>query len=106
MDEHPTTTERKEDAYQTVRNFWQTYGVVLPQENGPDTFKYTFVQKLKQLDKDIDSGTHKVIIHRTILDILSQQRTSMIQFQSCLDEFNTYLAELRLLDTFIQHSCQ
>ncbi len=103
MDEQPTAAERKETAYQRVSDFWQTRGVVLEQENGPSTFKYGFVDEMKQLHEDIAGGRDKAIIQRKILDILAQQRTSMIQFESCLDEFNRYLAALRLLDTFMDH---
>ncbi len=35
---------------------------------------------MKHLHKDIVSGTHKEIIHRKILDILSQQRTYLITY--------------------------
>jgi hypothetical protein len=104
MDEHPTTAEIKETTYQRVSDFWQTYGVVFEQENGPGTFKYTFVDEMKQLHEDFAGGSHKTIILRKILDILAQQRTCMMQFECCLDEFNRYLAALRLLDTFIQRS--
>ncbi len=103
MSEQPTAAERKETAYQIVRDFWQTYGDVLQQENGPGTFKYALVQKMKQIHEDNVAGSDGAMIHRKILDILGEQRTSMIQFESCLDEFNRYLAALRLLDTFILH---
>jgi hypothetical protein len=104
MHKHPTTAATKTEMYQKINTFWQTYGAILTQQNRPDTFKHTFVHKMKDLHEDISAGTHKALIHSSILDILSQQRTFMIQFESCLDEFNTYLAALRLLDTFIHHS--
>jgi hypothetical protein len=103
MSEQPTTVERKETVYQTVCDFWQTYGDVLQQVNGPDTFKYALVQKMKQMHEDNVAGSDGSVIHRKILDILGEQRISMIQFESCLTEFNRYLEVLRLLDTFILH---
>jgi len=103
MSEQPTAVERKEAAYQTVRDFWETYGDVLQQENGPGTFKHALVQKMKQVYEDIVAGSDGAMIHRKILDILGEQRKSIIQFESCLDEFNRYLASLRLLDTFMLH---
>ena len=97
------TGDRKTAVYQTVRYFWQTYGVVLAGKNGGGRFKYAFVERMKELDEDISAGMHKDILHRRIRVILAEQRLYMIQFESCLDEFNTYLAALRLLDTIILH---
>ncbi len=85
MSEQPTAVERKEAAYQTVRDFWETYGDVLQQENGPGTFKHALVQKMKQVYEDIVAGSDGAMIHRKILDILGEQSMSMIQFESCLD---------------------
>ena len=90
-----TAAQRKQAAYDTVRAFWQTYGAVLERDNGPGSFKYDFVQKMKALHQDTT--------HTRILDILSQQRKYVYQFDSCLDQFNKYLAALRLLDTCLQH---
>ena len=55
------------------------------------------------LYEDIAAGMEKGIVHMRILDILGEQRMSMIQFETCVDEFNRYLAAFRLLDTIIQH---
>jgi hypothetical protein len=84
---------------QTVRTFWQTYGVALEQENGPGTFKHTFVQAMKQLHAGVavEAGTDTQGAHRQMRDILAEQRAFLVQFESCLDEFNRYLAALRLV---------
>ncbi len=99
----PTAAEMKENAYRTVRVFWESYGAGLHSESGPGTFKHNFVQKMGGLYDDIASGREQAIVHMKILDIRGEQSMSMIQFESCLDEFNRYLAALRLLDTIIKH---
>ncbi len=86
-----------------MRDFWQTHGVMLQQTNGPGTFKHTCLAAMKRLHEDIAGERDEQILHRKILDILAQQSTYMMQFECCLDEFNGYLAELRLLDCLIQH---
>ncbi len=58
---------------------------------------------MTRLYEDITGVRDEQIIHRKVLDILVQQRTHMMQFECCLDEFNGYLAALRLLDCLIQH---
>ena len=103
MGNQPTAAEREENAYRTVRVFWETYGEGLKTENGGETFNHDFVQKMGGLYEHIAAGTEKAIVHRRILDIVGEQRMYMIQFESCLDEFNRYLAALRLLDTIMQH---
>ena len=97
------TGDRKTDVYERVCNFWQTYGVVLAGENGGGTLKSAFVWKMKELDEDMRAGKGWDIIRRRVLDILGEQRLCMIQFECCLDEFNTYLDALRVLDTLLQH---
>ena len=103
MGNQPTAAEGEENAYRTVRVFWETYGAGLKTENGGETFKHDFVQKMGGLYEHIAAGTEKAIVHRRILDIGGEQRMYMIQFESCLDEFNRYLAALRLLDTIMHH---
>jgi hypothetical protein len=90
-------TERTKTAQQTVCDFWQTYGVAIQEENGPGSFKHAFVREMMRLHDAVTDGVHGAVIDRTMRDILAQQQTHMIQFESCLDEFNRYLAALRLL---------
>ena len=103
MAEQPTSSFNEENAYRTVTVFWESHGAAIHSESGPGTFKHNFVQKMGALYSDIASGREEAIIHMKILDILGEQRMCMIQFESCLDEFNRYLATLRLLDTIIKH---
>ena len=105
-----TSVQRTEVAYWKVYNFWCTTGVQLQSENGSGTFNYDFIQKMGQLHPHIVAVIDKIIIgqqsdsvsfenlHRKIEDILSLQRRHIIQFQSCLDEFNRYLTALGLLN--------
>ena len=76
---------------------------MLAGENRGGTLKSAFVWKMKELDEDMRAGKGWDIIHRRVLDILGEQRLCMIQFECCLDEFNAYLAALRVLDTLLQH---
>lgn len=99
MGTHPTAAERTENAFRTVRTFWETYGAGIQAENEPGTFKHNFVQEMGGLHEDMTCGREQGIVHRRILDILGEQKMCMIQFESCLDEFNMYLTALRLLDT-------
>ena len=97
MGKQPTAAEREEKAYRRVRAFWEEHGAGLREENGPGTRKYDFVRKMGGLHEDIGEGTEKGIVHARIRDILGEQRMCMIQFECCVDEFNRYLAALRLL---------
>jgi hypothetical protein len=97
----PTAVERKNDAIRTVQDFWETYGEALEGENGAGSFKYSLVVKMKELYQNMQSGKE---VHRKIRDILREQRSHMMQFQSCVDAFNKYLTALSLLDTMIQHA--
>ena len=45
-----------------------------------------------------------IIIHGKILDVLREQKMYIIQFNSCIDEFNDYLCALRLLDVIFRHN--
>ena len=104
------STNNTEIAYWKVYEFWYSYGTQLQSENGPGTFNYDLVQKMGQLHPHIVTVIDKIIIgqqsdsvsfenlHRKIEDILSLQRRHIIQFQSCLDEFNRYLTALGLLN--------
>jgi hypothetical protein len=96
----PTAVERKKDAIHKVQDFWETYGKALERENGAGSFKYSLVVKMKELYQNIQSGKE---IHNKILDILREQRSHVMQFQSCVDAFNRYLTALRLLDTMIRN---
>ena len=96
--------KRKRNAYHTVRCFWNTYGELLLSENGHGTFKYDIVDKMRQLYQDIEASKDESIIHCKILDILREQRTHIIQFESCIDTFNDYLCALRLLDVMFRHN--
>ena len=87
----------------TVCTFWETYGVGLQSESGPGTFKYSMVVKMGELHEYIADQRDKDTVHRKILDIVGEQTRHMIQFQSCLDEFNRYLGALRALDMCMQH---
>jgi hypothetical protein len=87
----------------TVHTFWQSHGVGLQSENGPGSFKHDIVVKMGELHQYIAEERDTAIVHRKILDILGEQGMHVIQFQSCLDEFNRYLGALRLLDTCIMH---
>jgi hypothetical protein len=98
----PTAVERKNDAMNIVRTFWETYGEELERENGAGSFKYSLVVKMKELYQNMQSGNGKEV-HRKIRDILGEQRSHLMQFQSCVDAFNRYLRALSLLDTMIQH---
>ena len=88
------------EVHHTVHTFWNTHGAGLQSQNGPGTFKHNIVVKMDELYQYIAEERDAAIVHSTILDILGEQRKHMIQFQSCLDEFNRYLTALRLLDTF------
>ena len=103
MHKPPTAAESTEHAYRTVRTFWESYGAGLETENGPGTFKHNCVQQMCRLHEGMAAGMDQGMVHMRILDILGEQKMSMIQFESCLDEFNRYLAALRLLDTIMQH---
>ena len=105
MGEQPTGAEVRENAYRTVRVFWESHGAGLHSESGPGTFTHNFVRKMGGLHGDIGSGREQASVQRQILDILGEQRMSMIQFESCLDAFNRYLAALGLLETIIKYSC-
>ena len=75
----------------TARAFWQTHGAALEQENGPGTFKHAFVQAMKRLHAGDGDA------HRQMRAVLAEQRAFLVQFEPCLDEFNRYLAALRLV---------
>ncbi len=104
-----------EVAYWKVYNFWYTHGAELQSENGFGTYNSDLVQKMFQLHPDIVTVMDKIIIEqqsnsvsldtlqRKIEDILNLQMRHIIQFEFCLDEFNRYLAELRLLQGVLQH---
>ncbi len=94
-----TAAERREAAMQTARAFWQTHGAALEQENGPGTFKHAFVQAMKRLHAGdgAGAGADTPGAHRLMRDVLAEQRAFLVQFESCLDEFNRYLAALRLV---------
>ena len=96
----PTAVERKNNAIQTVQSFWEKYGEALERENGAGSFNHSLVVKMKELYQNIQSGKE---VQRKIRDILGEQRSHVIQFQSCVDAFNRYLKALSLLDTMIQY---
>jgi hypothetical protein len=86
--------EKRELAYYKVWYFWNTYGNRLQS----DAFKDYFVDKMRQMYQDIEDRKGNTIIHKGILGILEEQRKHIIQFDTCIDEFNDYLGALRLLD--------
>lgn len=92
------------EVHHTVRTFWHTHGAGLQSEHGPGTFKHDIVVKMDELYQYIAEERDTVRIHSKILDILGEQSMHMIQFQSCLDEFNRYLTALRRLDTWYNHT--
>jgi hypothetical protein len=96
--------KRKRNAYHAVRCFWNTYGALLQSENRHGTFKYDIVEKMGQLYQDIEASKDESIIRGKILDILREQRTHIIQFESCIDTFNDYLCALRLLDVMFRYN--
>jgi hypothetical protein len=81
-----------------VRDFWHRHALHLQQNNPPSSFKHDFVCDMQALDADITAGSHEAVMHRRVRDILWKQRAFLIQFEFCLDEFNKYLAALRLVD--------
>ena len=98
-----TAAERTEHAHRTVRTFWESYGAGLLTEHGPGTFKHDCVQQqMCGLYEGMAAGMEQGMVHGKTLDILREQKMSMIQFESCLDEFNRYLTALKLLDTMMQ----
>ena len=68
--------EKRKLAYYKVLYFWKTYGNGLPS----DTFKDDFVEKMRQLNQDIEEGKSNTIIHKKILGVLEEQRKDIIQF--------------------------
>jgi hypothetical protein len=102
-------------AYSKVHAFWYTCGPLLQSQNGPDTFKYEFVQTMGQLhpyilaviDKPIRGPESDPVVldalHRKVQDILGLQKRHMIQFEPCLDLFNGYLTALGLLDVILTY---
>lgn len=98
-----TIAERREIAYYKVWHFWTSYGVRLQSENGPETFKRDFVEKMGHLHQDIAVAMNKATIHGNIVDILGEQKQHLIQFECCLDAYNNYLGALRLLDVMFRH---
>ena len=104
MGGQPTAAARTENAYRTVRVFWEAYGAGLKAGGqGDGTFKHSLVQRMGGLYEDMEERREKAAVHRKILDILGEQRMCMMQFEDCLDEFNRYLAALSLLDAIMQH---
>jgi hypothetical protein len=100
---------RKQIAYNKVRHFWTTYGTRLQSENRQGTFKYDIVEKMRHLHQELSlssdaSSDALIIIHVKILDVLREQKMYIIQFYFCIDEFNDYLCDLRLLDVIFRHN--
>ena len=60
------------------------------------------VQQMCGLYEGMAAGMEQGMVHGKTLDILREQKMSMIQFESCLDECNRYLTALKLLDTMMQ----
>ena len=86
-----------------------THGAALQAANGVGTSKYDLVQKMLRLHQDIvairqqSDAASLNSIQKKIGDILQLQRMHVMQFRSCLDEFNRYLAALGRLESFLQH---
>ena len=90
-----------------VHHFWHVHSGQLQAENGPGTFNHDLVQQMLHLHPDILAGMDTLTtgrhsdsgrLEKKIGDILSLQRRHITQFEFCLDEFNRYLAALRLLE--------
>lgn len=102
-------TKQMELARWKVREFWHLYGTRLESENGPGTFMYELVQKMSALHAGIAIETGEQCIsvglgqlRGKMQDIVSLQRRHIMQFEFCLDEFNRYLAALRLMDVVLR----
>ena len=108
---HPLEMSRfmPESALLKLYNFWYTHGAALQSANGVGTSKYDLVQKMLRLHQDIvairqqSDAASLNSIQKKIGDILQLQRMHVMQFRSCLDEFNRYLAALGRLESFLQH---
>ena len=96
-----------------VHHFWQVHGGQLQAENGPGTFKHDLVQQMLHLHPDIVAGMDTLTtgrhsgsarLEKKIGDILSLQRRHITQFEFCLDEFNRYLAALRLVEVGLKRA--
>ena len=105
-------------AYRKVYNFWRSYGEELQENNGPSTFKYDLVQKMRQLHPDIAavmdtmvSIQHKAAdsasldnLQKKIGDILQLPRMHIMQFEGVRqDEFNRYITALALIHSILEH---
>jgi hypothetical protein len=84
--------EKRKLAYYKVLYFWKTYGNGLPS----DTFKDDFVEKMRQLNQDIEEG--KSNTRRYLVFWKNKENISY----SLIDEFNDYLGALRLLDLMLR----
>ena len=84
--------EKRKLAYYQVLYFWKTYGNGLPS----DTFKDDFVEKMRQLNQDIEEG--KSNTRRYLVFWKNKENISY----SLIDEFNDYLGALRLLDLMLR----
>jgi hypothetical protein len=100
---HGGGPSRVQTAYQTVAAFWPTHGNALQRDYGHCIVKHGFVERIKELHHAIAGGADDALTHPNIRGILAEQRAFMIQFETCLDEFNAYLTALRLMDACIQH---
>ena len=84
--------EKRKLAYYKVLYFWKTYGNGLPS----DTFKDDFVEKMRQLNQDIEEG--KSNTRRYLVFWKNKENISY----SLIDEFNDYFGALRLLDLMLR----
>ena len=103
-------------AYRKVYNFWRYYGDELQENNGPLTFKYDLVQKMRQLHPDIAAVMDKMVsiqqsdsasldnLQKKIGDILQLQTMHIMQFEGVRqDEFNRYMIALALIHSILEH---
>ena len=99
--EYAMPAARRRTAYETALDFWPTHAAALREDSGP--IKYDIVEQIEELHHALAGGADDARTLAIIQEILAQQRMFMIQFETCLDEFNSYLNALRLIDTCIRH---
>ena len=100
--EYAMPAARRRTAYETVVEFWPTHAAALRGDSGP--IKYEIVGQIEKLHHALASGGEDDARTLAIIqEILVQQRMFMIQFETCLDKFNSYLNALRLMETCILH---
>jgi hypothetical protein len=101
--EYVAPKARRQTAWGTAAAFWATHGPALERDFAQDAIKCGFVKLLRGLHEALAGGAGDAVLLDRVSLVLSQQRAFMVQFETCLDEFNAYLNALRLIDTCLRH---